>query len=340
VCATSSLDLVVFNVFTDADLALYQALFRASQRGFVPLVFPPKSAVGHLDGTGPKLELARSWLKSADALVISAGAGLSAASGLDYNDRELFARLFPDAVRWEGMACMYHAIGKRDWSSPAAMWAYLAQQVSMARFEWPASPEVYGRLLNFVSGRDYFVLTSNADGMFEQNGFDPALISTPQGDYSRLQCLSKCQPDAVWPSRDVLANLRGHLVGGGETGPQVVDPSVPLPTCPYCGGAAFLNVRGGSWFLESHLRPTQERLEQWLESQLGAGRRLVILELGAGYNTPGVIRWPSEAWVAKAGVLGRLIRVNPAHSEVPVELGGRALGLDLGARQALAELLS
>ena len=82
-------------------------------------------------------------LLDADHVLIGAGAGLSAAAGLDYTDTELFARLFPGLVK-KGFHRFYDLFGYTDWSE-AEKWGYLATQVNYVRFR-PNSHPVYPRL--------------------------------------------------------------------------------------------------------------------------------------------------------------------------------------------------
>jgi NAD-dependent SIR2 family protein deacetylase len=264
-------------------------------------------------------------------VLIAGGAGLSAAAGLDYTDRALFARLFP-AMRRRGHQCMYEFIGYRDWT-PALQWGYLFAQVDWARYRWPLHP-IYHQLrdLATVRGRDYFVLTSNADGLFERHGFDPARIYTAQGDYSRLQCLAPCRPTAVWPTRPFIDRALPHI--DPET-QELTDPAA-VPSCAHCGGPVMLNVRGGDWFIELAHLPQRAAYRKWLAA--ARERRLVIVEVGAGFNTPSVVRWPCEEAVA-ASPQARLIRINRDHPHVLTALLPQAVEIGGDAAAAVAALV-
>ena len=72
---------------------------------------------------------------------------------------------------WMLCRCRYDAIGKRDWGNPGNMWAYLTDQVTLARFEWPVPHAVYAKPLAAFGDRPFWVLTSNADGMFGRSGY-------------------------------------------------------------------------------------------------------------------------------------------------------------------------
>jgi hypothetical protein len=91
----------------------------------------------------------------------------------------------------------------------------------------------------------------------------------------------------------------------------------------------MLNVRGGSWFVEKPYEPQWRRLDSWLRG-VSTGR-LLILEIGAGFSTPSVIRWPCEA-LASRNPNAHLIRVNLEYPELPHSLGNR--GTAIGARGA------
>lgn len=231
-------------------------------------------------------------------VLIAAGAGLSAAAGLDYTDQKLFKRLFP--VMWTyGFRCLYHFIGYHSkycpdgvtpWSNELK-WGYLAKQMILARFSWPKS-EVYGQIYRITERKagNWFVISTNADGMFVQNDFDPDRIYNPQGDYCRLQCLKPCRSDAVWPGREIYEAITKST---DECTQRCTSDVVPV--CPHCGGPSFMNVRGGGWFVEDAANHGPS-FHQWL--QAAEGKKMVVLEVGVGFNTPSVLRWPMEQLVS------------------------------------------
>jgi hypothetical protein len=129
---------------------------------------------------------AAEWITAADRVLITAGAGLSAAAGFDYTDRERFAELFP-ALHRAGFRARYEMIG-RD-LPPEYLWGFWAVHTEDIRFNPEPSP-LYQRLRGIIDDRGYFVMTSNVDQLFSRNGFDSERIYTPQGDYGLYQCLT------------------------------------------------------------------------------------------------------------------------------------------------------
>lgn len=178
-------------------------------------------------------------------------------------------------------------------------------------------------------------MTSNADGLFAQSSFDPQRIFTPQGSYARLQCLAACTPESFFDSMPWAERALPFL--------DLSDPRIPadrqdlIPKCERCGGEAFLNVRGGEWFLETPYLGAERRYKQQVEEILAGaeeqGKKVVVLELGAGFNTPSVIRYPSEL----LGQRATLVRVNKDHAEIHSQVGGR--GYRMGAGEFLRSVL-
>ncbi|WP_371661703.1 NAD-dependent protein deacetylase of SIR2 family [Streptomyces sp. NBC_00280] len=266
----------------------------------------------------------RTWLGEADRVLITAGAGLSAAAGYDYGDEDRFRELFP-ALHHLGLRSRY-LVGVP--LPPELRWGYWAVHIDDVRFS-PAPNPLYQQLSSLVGDKDHWVMTSNVDGLFARNGFAPERIFTPQGDYGRYQCTVPCTP-ATWDSRPLVEQL---LAGYDPATGAVTEP---LPSCPNCGGEVDINVRIGPEFVDGPYLPAGRRLDDWLGTAT-ADTRLLILEFGAGFNTPGVIRWPGEH-LTRHFPHARLVRVNPTHPETPADLDGRTLPVPIEADHLLDAL--
>ena len=172
-------------------------------------------------------------------------------------------------------------------------------------------------------------MTSNVDDMFVKNGFDEKRVFTPQGSYALMQCLKPCR-NKTWPTKPILDRILPKI--DPET-QEVTDPEV-IPRCPYCGGPVFMNVRGGDWFLEDPYEEQAERFSDWVNHKRG---RLLALEIGAGFNTPGVIRWPMER-VVHFHPEAHLVRVNLQWPQVPREIADKSVSLQCSAMKAVTAL--
>jgi O-acetyl-ADP-ribose deacetylase (regulator of RNase III)/NAD-dependent SIR2 family protein deacetylase len=307
---------VVFNTFTERDTRIY--------RSIVPDVFGPKPQAQ----VTAAQELAASWIAGADAVLICAGAGMNSMSGFDtYKNEQDFQMHYPELASVYGCRSSYQAMDLFCFSTAAedAKWRYLAEHILNERWKWPINAG-YSALLNMCKGKEHFVWTSNVDGRFERTGFERSKIYTPQGDWKFLQCMNKCSPESLEPS---LPEIQKVLASNGEYRPK----------CKRCGSMMFGNVRHGEWF--NHQREYEEtssRLEQWILSIKERGLSLAVIEVGAGFTTPNVTRFPMEAIVNDIPQ-ARLIRINPGHNDVPLELAriGKAVGIPCGW-QALEEI--
>lgn len=261
------------------------------------------------------LTAARAWLASADSIVISAGAGLSAADGLDYTSKALFNKHFPSFTEM-GLDTLYSAIGF-EFPTEEDKWAYYFTNIRMMR-SW-GRWDLYQRLTSWLkaSGKDVHIRTSNADGLFITNSWDEQRLSTPQGRYSVLQCLANCRPESTFDTLPFYEAARPFL----DPQTQRLTDSSKVPRCKNCGGEMMLCVRGGNWFNECPFQDGEARWRKFRQSILQQQRVTVILELGVGMNTPGVLRWPNEDLVRKGGGRVRLVRAGLGPSvAVPADL--------------------
>ena len=266
-------------------------------------------------------------LHHAEYVLIGAGAGLSADAGIDYTDEEAFAREFPGLAA-RGFRMKAELMGYTGWS-PREQWGYLARHVNEVRFQSPPAP-VYRRLLDLVSAKDYFVVTSNVDGMFYVNGFVEDRVFTPQGDYAIMQCQEPCST-VTWSSKPTFDLILPTIDPATR---EVADPNV-IPSCPRCGGPVFMNVRGGDWFIEDPYLTQAERFAAWVERARKSS--LLVLEFGSGFNTPSVVRWPMER-IVYHHANAHFARVNLQWPQVPREIADRSTPFPCTAMEVISAL--
>ena len=95
-----------------------------------------------------------------------------------------------------------------------------------------------------------------------------------------------------------------------------------IPVCLNCGESVFPNVRIDNSFIGDHLEITGEECRNWVDQVLD--KRGVILEIGAGYITPSIIRWSNER-IVHFSLDWRIIRINRDHPQVPESIEDRAV---------------
>jgi NAD-dependent SIR2 family protein deacetylase len=237
-------------------------------------------------------------LARADALLITAGAGMSVDSGVpDFRSPQGLWRAYPPLAK---LGLSFEQMAQPRWfaSSPEMAWAWYGHRQQLYR---QATPHGGYRILRGwaqAMPAGSFVVTSNVDGQFLAAGFPERSLLEVHGSVHRRQCATPCS-DQIWeadtPTFEIdLAALRAE----GE-----------LPRCPHCGAIARPNVlMFNDWgWVDIVTREQQRRFDEWLAGL--QTRRVVVLECGAGTAIP-TIRRIGE-WVAGRS-LGTLVRVNPA----------------------------
>lgn len=265
-------------------------------------------------------------IEKAEYILIGAGAGLSAAAGLTYGGKR-FTDNFPEFIKKYGMTDMYSA-GFYPFPSEEARWGYWSKHVYVNRISPQAMP-LYQKLKKLVKEKRYFVLTTNADYQFYKADFGDDKIFATQGDYGLIQCMRGCHPKTY---DDTKMMNQMH-----QARKDCLIPSYMVPKCPVCGGPMNMNLRCDQYFVED---------DAWheAESRFGAfldeceDKKTVLLELGIGFNTPTIIRFPFEK-LAREKENMTLIRLNLDEAIVPESLGKRAIGINADMEQSVSDIL-
>ena len=234
-----------------------------------------------------QLERLQTALQDCDAVVIGAGAGLSTSAGFIYTG-ERFEKYFSDFASKYGFSDMYSG-GFYPYSSPEEHWAYWSRYIYINRYMDAPKP-VYDALLKLVQDKDYFVLTTNVDHCFQKAGFDKKRLFYTQGDYGLFQCSEPCCQETF----DNEAVIRQMM----ERQEDMKIPTELLPVCPHCGKPLTMNLRADNTFVEDEgWHRAAERYSDFLRRH--EGQRILFLELGVGYNTPVIIKYPFWRMTAK-----------------------------------------
>lgn len=117
-------------------------------------------------------EAMRRKLDECDAVLVGAGAGLSAAAGFSYSGKR-FDENFADFRDRFGITDMYSG-GFHPFPDLETYWAWWSRAILLNRYEAGVG-KPYLDLLCILEGRDYFVLTTNVDHQFQLAGFDKVL---------------------------------------------------------------------------------------------------------------------------------------------------------------------
>lgn len=226
------------------------------------------------------VEKTRNKIENADAIIIGAGAGLSASAGFTYSGKR-FEDNFPDFIEKYGFKDMYSA-GFYPYKTLEEYWAYWSRYIFINRYQ-DAPKNVYNDLYSLVHDKDYFVLTTNVDHCFQKAGFDKNRLFYTQGDYGLWQCQVPCHNKTYDNSTEIKKMT--------EDQENMRIPSNLIPYCPVCGASMSMNLRADNTFVEDNgWHAAAKRYQDFIRCHKGL--KILYLELGVGANTPGIIKYP------------------------------------------------
>ncbi len=127
---------------------------------------------------------------------------------------------------------------------------------------------LYDKLQDLIQDKDYFIVTTVTDGEIRKSSLVQSRIVAPCGNVTWRQCSKSCKKD-IWEP--------------GE---------IPDDICPHCGQPLTGNTIEAEDYIEEGYLPQWNAYTKWLSGTLN--KRLLLLELGVGFKTPTVIRWPFE----------------------------------------------
>jgi NAD-dependent SIR2 family protein deacetylase len=259
---------------------------------------------------------ARALLSQAERIVIGAGSGLSTSGGINYDSPELFQALYPEFAQrgnrtiWQTICSFWNLTDANE----TKFWGFLSHHVEV-NAAIPALPP-YLDLFQYLQNKDYFVVTTNVDQQFQKAHFPLDRLWTMQGNYSCFQCETPCE-HKIYDNSRMIRRMKATF--NAET-LEVARETVPR--CPNCGLHLVPNLRKDASFVEEPHVVNKSLYHQFLSES--KGKRVVFLEFGVGFNSPGAIKYPFEQLVATNPTFC-LIRVNLDNHEFPLPIRGKSI---------------
>lgn len=289
---------------------------------------PANDYIFQKDDYEDQIRNAVNLIKDADTVIIGAGAGASTAAGIEYGGKRFRENFHEFIMKYGGhyMTDMY-AAGFYPFPSEEAKWGYWSKHALINRFDPPALP-LYKELYDIVKDKEYFVLTTNVDHQFYKAGFAEKRIFATQGDYGKIQCQRGCHPK-TYDAKELFQKMDAARK-------DCLIPSELVPKCPVCGGNMAMNLRCDNYFVEDEAwHEAADRYADFLEQH--QSEKVVLIELGVGFNTPIIVRFPFEKMVRENASYS-LIRLNKDEAVVPESFGKRAVGIGGDMAHAITDI--
>jgi NAD-dependent SIR2 family protein deacetylase len=261
---------------------------------------------------------AAATIRSADSMLITAGAGMGVDSGLpDFRGDKGIWNAYP-AYKRLGLSFVQAANPAHFERDPHFVWGFYGHRTNLYRSTAPHRG--FSILKGWIKRYSlaHFIATSNVDGQFQSAGFNPNHVWEVHGSIHHLQCTACCS-DAIRPNQhrfDIdTTTMRARTV----------------PHCPRCKRVARPNIlmfKDYAWLYQrSHAQ--EEHFNTFLHQN--RKRSMVIIELGAGTAIP-TIRNLSEKIGQRSNTT--VIRINPWEAHIPAPHHS----ISFGALEALQEV--
>lgn len=291
-------------------------------------MFSKKLISSTIKNNSDKILKLKMTIDSADAILIGAGAGLSTSAGHHYTG-ERFYNNFSDFHKKYGINDIYSG-GFYPFDTMEEYWAWWSRHIDLNRFREQES-DVHRKLLKLIDNKNYFVVTTNVDHLFQSNGFDKNRLFYTQGDYGLFQCSQACHNE-TYDNKEMVKLMVNHQK-------NMRIPSKLIPVCPKCGALMTVNLRCDQTFIQDEgWYEANGRYTDFLRNNKNG--RIIYLELGVGNNTPSIIKYPF--WVMTAqNPLAMYASINIVENTIPNELVNRSICLEddiLGVIESLINL--
>jgi NAD-dependent SIR2 family protein deacetylase len=270
-----------------------------------------------------KIRQAAEAIKAADALLITAGAGMGVDSGLpDFRGAQGFWQAYPVIAK---LGLSFEDMANPAWfnEDPTLAWAFYGHRLNLYRKTMPHSGFNWLRETGAGKPGGYFVFTSNVDGHFQKAGFAPERMVECHGSIHHFQCTAPCT-DEIWDAEGETVTIEESTFRAME----------PLPRCRNCSALARPNILmfGDGYWLSNRTQAQQRQFAEWLNGLTRYSANLAVIELGAGSAIP-TVRHTSERVLQS--LEGTLIRINPREPQVP----SGHIGLPVGAAEGIRRIM-
>jgi hypothetical protein len=163
--------------------------------------------------------------------------------------------------------------------------------------EMPDIGSLYEKMAGLIKNKDFFIVTTVTDGEILKSSLEQSRLVAPCGNETWRQCSKSCSKD-IWEP--------------GE---------IPQEVCPHCGAPLTGNTIEAEEYIEEGYLPQWKAYTTWLAGTLN--KKLLVLELGVGFKTPTVIRWPFEKTVSLNNK-AHMYRIHGKFAQLPETVKGKA----------------
>ncbi|MFI3252194.1 MAG: NAD-dependent protein deacetylase, SIR2 family [bacterium] len=239
----------------------------------------------------------KTLIEESDAIVIGIGSGMSASGGLNYTSNDVLKDLYPE-YHSKGFKHIFDVISNYwvtniNEENENDYWDFWTLHINNIRYK-PGITKPYELLHDIVKGKNYYIITTNGDSQ-TQKAFGESIYA-PQGDYSRLQCRVNCN-NRLYDNKEFVEK---YLNGEKE-----------IPKCS-CGEHLIPNLRCDDYFCEVYSLKNYDNYSDFIIRN--KDKKVLLIEIGVGYNTPVIIRYPFDRMSTLDNITLVRINLDDAHT--------------------------
>lgn len=244
-------------------------------------------------------------IKEADMVLIGIGRELSAKKLIPMDSDEV--RNYYKEKNMKGYEQLLAAEEgpERDWMLEVYYRNYLLTMEKAPYFD---------DLCKALEGKNYFVITSNQDNLLYKTDLKEDRVVAPCGTGEFFQCEKPCE-HRIYPALPGIRDLINYYERTGK---------YEHLQCPKCGRNFEFNIRTNetvSSYLEEGYLQMWGKYTKWLQGTIN--KKVLILELGEGFEVPSLFKWPFEK-IVFYNKKSHLIRVHEHLYQIGEELRGKA----------------
>ena len=272
-----------------------------------------------------KIDNIKELINDCDCILIGAGAGLSTAAGIEYTGKR-FQENFKEYIEKYHFTDMYTA-SFYEFNTEEEKWGYWAKHMYMNNIGMKGT-KLYKQIYELVKEKEYFVITTNVDEQFYKSGFDSYKIFAVQGSYRMLQCSKACH-DKLYDATELVKKMLSQTT-------NLKVPTELVPKCPVCGEKMEVNLRKDAYFVQDENWYRQaKRYEDFIDSN--SNKKVLLLEMGVGFNTPGIIRIPFEQMVQENNNW-KLARFNKDYSGTYLDINEKIISFQEDINEVIMKI--
>lgn len=151
-----------------------------------------------------------------------------------------------------------------------------------------------------------------------------------QGSYSKLQCSEACH-NKLYDNTELVNKMIE------QTDSHLKIPTELIPVCPVCGEKMEVNLRKDMHFVQDdNWYKQKEAYENFIDDI--RDKKVVLLELGVGFNTPIIIRFPFEQMTMQ-NKKWNLVRINKDNVVNWFDIGDKSILIQDDIENVMGRLL-